>query len=218
MKIEPRKTASLPKYAMLLAASATLLTGCARNLAGGGPDLAGEATIAPDQNVIDNSDNDPLQLEGEAISLTDAVAEQSEEQLTEGFARQGITLERANESAAYHGDCWQTWFVDQNNAVTVSFYFDSTWDKEIFTEQGAAEFSWGYADKTQYPLGAEEQTDCRTAFIAVSMARDDAITADEAEQIAKDLLSVLPADTEQAQAEESEFAQIEETEVQTDEN
>ena len=193
MKIEPRKTASLPKYAMLLAASAAILTGCAPDLAG---DMVNPQPIDNGANDGEGSGAEPVQLEGEAVSLTDVTAENSAEQLTEGFARQGITLERADEPAAYHGDCQQIWFADEKNAVTVSFYFDSAWEKENFTEHGAAKFSWGYADETQYPLGAEEQTDCRTAFIAVSAARGEAITADEAEQIAKDLLGEPAEKTE----------------------
>lgn len=45
MKIEPRKTASLPKYAMLLAASAALLTGCDFNRP------VAEDGTAPDSDV-----------------------------------------------------------------------------------------------------------------------------------------------------------------------
>jgi hypothetical protein len=189
MKIEPRKTAALPKYAMLLAASATLLTGCA-------PDLAGDTTIAPDQRIIDNSENDPVQLEGEAVSLTDVVADQSAESLPAGFARQGITLERTYEASDYAGNCQQTWYVDRDNAVSVCFYYDCLGDGQCDTENGAQQFDWGYADQTLYPLGQAEQTACRTAFIAVSMDRTGAITEDEAEQIAKDLLGDTAGETE----------------------
>ncbi|MCR4760046.1 MAG: hypothetical protein K5705_07225 [Oscillospiraceae bacterium] len=68
MKIEPRKTASLPKYALLLAASAALLTGCDFNrpVATDGTAPDPNVQIDGDVQIIDQPDPDiEVQLAGE---------------------------------------------------------------------------------------------------------------------------------------------------------
>ena len=207
MKIEPRKTAALPKYAMIMAA-AVMLTGCRYD---GEVALAGEAQPIDTQVQIDGDmqvcpdpvPDDDLQLGGD-VALTDCVADSSEERLRETFAAHGITLERADAPADVAGEYQAAWFIDRENAVLVCFYDKGTAAENRYAEAGAVQYDWGFAGTAQYPRGEAEQTGFRSAFIAVSPDCVGAIPAETAEQIANALLN----DTETA----------ENTEVQTDEN
>ena len=203
MKIEPRKAASLPKYAMLLAASAALLTGCSVGYAGEIQDTDDWSDSVADNgaNGANGGEIEPVALDGDVVAPACEIDEQYGEPIKAGFARQGITLETAYSFAEYAGRAQETWYVDRSNAVLVCFYDDTSVER-LYAEHGAQQYDWGFSDHTLYPRGQAEQTVCRTAFIPAIAGSPDPITEDKAEQIAKDLL----ADT------------LEETEVQTDEN
>ncbi len=177
MKIEPRATASLPKYAAVMAA-AVVLTGCG---------------------------NRPVALGGD-VPVPDFISESSEKHIISGFARQGIKLERSYGIAEYNGPANQAWFADKEKAVVVCFYFDNSGSAAELKQNSAEQFDWGFACETQYPLGAEEQTACRTAYIEVKPLHETEFSKDAAEQIAKDLQNMTINET------------TDETEAKTNEN
>ncbi|MBP0971393.1 MAG: hypothetical protein J5753_05070 [Oscillospiraceae bacterium] len=166
MKIQPRATASVPKYAAVMAA-AVVLTGCG---------------------------NRPVALGGD-VPVPDFISESSERHIRSGFARQGINLERSYGTAEYNGPSNQAWFADQEKAVVVCFYFDNSGSAAELEKSGAEQFDWGFACETQYPLGAEAQTACRTAYIEVKPLHETEFSKDAAEQIAKDLLNMTMDET-----------------------
>lgn len=195
MKIQPRKTASLPKYAAVMAA-AVMLTGCGyagEIEAGGEPQIIdsqvqveGDMQVCPEEtepvNVV------PVQLEGD-VALSAVAAEASEQVLREVFAGHGITLERADSAAKLAGNFQEVWLIDTGKKIIVTFYDKYSDMEKRYTENGAEMHEWGCICSTEYPHGAEEQAEYRTALIAAA-PEDYSVTEAEAEQIAADLLGI----------------------------
>ena len=235
MKIQPRATASVPKYAAVMAA-AVMMTGCG---------LEGEAKT-DDNYVIPETqqtteleidgfldvrpdETEPVTEESDEIPLTDAFANNSVEALTDGFFDQaGFVLGTPEWAAEFAGEHQKVWCINEYHRTAVCFYEAGTGTEERLRANGAEQFDWGFAGVTKYPRCViepddtpeaeqetdpeelefrqneqqyllerlrEEQADYRTAFIAVSPDGADALTEEEAEQIARDLLGD-PAETE----------------------
>lgn len=200
MKIEPRKTAAQPKYAMVLAAAAAVvLSGCT-------VDLAGKTTLSGDV-AVQISEPEP-QIDGEMefypaktepvmtdvppensgeMALTDLVAAASAEPLKAGFSKLDIELEETDGFADAAGTPHPAWFIDRENEYLVCFYDEDTGAEELYAQIGAEQFDWGYAGWASHPDSSEENTDYRTAFIAVSPERLTVLTEEQAEQIARDI-------------------------------
>ena len=235
MKIEPKKTASLPKYAAVMAA-AVMLTGCTP----GGVTLEGDVAVLETTQVtaqttepeIDGfldvrpdvrpDETDPVE---EEISLTDAFAANSEIPVTDGFFDQaGFVLGVPGwlgETAEFAGESQKVWLMNEYHQTMVCLYEAGSGMEERLRAAGAEQFDWGFAGVTTYPRcvlepdeTAEEEAELdpeelefrqneqqfmleqmrerqetyRTAFIAVSPDRAEALTEEEAGQIARDLL------------------------------
>ncbi|MBP0971394.1 MAG: hypothetical protein J5753_05075 [Oscillospiraceae bacterium] len=234
MKIEPRKTAAMPKYALVLAAAAVMMTGCG---------LEGEAKT-DDNYVIPETqqtteleidgfldvrpdETEPVTEESDEIPLTDAFANNSVEALTDGFFDQtGVVLGVPGwmgENAEFAGEPQKVWLMNDCHKTMVCLYEAGSGMEERLLANGAEQFDWGFAGVTKYPRCVieqdalpeeeqetdpeelefrrmEQQEDYRTAFIAVFPDGADALTEEEAEQIARDLLG----DTAETEVQEDE--------------
>ena len=206
MKIQPRKTASLPKYAAVMAA-AVMLTGCGyagEIETGGEPQIIdsqvqidGDMQVCPDETEPVN--DEPVQFEGD-VALSAFAAVNGEEILKRAGTEHGITLERADNAADLAEDYLEAWYIDTEKQIIVTFYDKYSGAEERYTDNGAEAHDWGYICNTKYPHGAEKQSEYRTALIAAS-PEHSTITEEEAGQILADLLGGAA-----------------ETEVQSDEN
>lgn len=196
MKIEPIKKTNRPKYAAALAALSMVptLAGCGRKPV--------EITGLVAQPV--ESQEEPVALGGD-VALSDAfINSAASNAFIEGFARQGITLEKTDAAADFAGNYDYPWFIDRANGILICGN-DNVLRTERYRENGAEEFDWGFAGEAQYPHGEAEQITCRTAFVNVQKYWDEGFSADDAEQIAKDLLQITETEAEdEDRAEETE--------------
>ncbi len=194
MKIQPRKTASLPKYAAIMAA-AVMLTGCGYD---GEVALDGETQVLDSQVQIDGDmqvcPDDDVQLDGD-VALSAVAAADSEQVLRKVFDGHGITLERTDAAADLAGNYQETWYIDTEKKIIVAFYDKYSGAEERYQDNGAEAFDWGYICNTQYPHGAEEQAEYRTALIAAA-PEDYSVTEEDAERVIADLLGEAAAETE----------------------
>ena len=177
MKIQPRKTASVPKYAAVLA-SAVLLTGCTP----GGVTLEGDVavpettqvTVQTSEPEIDGflevcPDETELVIE-EEISLTDAFAANSKDAVTDGFFDQaGFVLGVpgwTGDTAEFAGEAHKVWLMNDCHQTMVCLYEAGSGMEERLRAAGAEQFDWGFSGVTTYPRcviepdeTAEEETD-----------------------------------------------------------
>ena len=204
MKIQPRKTAAVPKYAALMAA-AVMLTGCGYD---GEVALDGETQVLDSQVQIDGDmqvcpDPEPSDPEEDPADYKDGVpaaaiaACNSQEQLESAFEQYGISLFQADAPADVAGEYQATGFLDNDDTVHVCFFTAGCGKEELYAENGFAQHDWGFVGTVQYPRGAAEQIAIRTAFIAAEPEHTEGLTAEEAAQIAADLMGAADDTSEE---------------------